>query len=97
MHRFRYAALITMLVIFAILLAACTTVPAAPAESNADAAATEAPVAAVPAGGVTELRITWYDDGSEGAILRDLLDRFEADNPDIKVIIDTVPLSLIHI
>ncbi|HQY90112.1 ABC transporter substrate-binding protein [Caldilinea sp.] len=93
MHRFRYAALITMLVIFAILLAACTTVPAAPAESNADAAATEAPVAAVPAGGVTELRITWYDDGSEGAILRDLLDRFEADNPDIKVIIDTVPYS----
>lgn len=39
----------------------------------------------------TELRITWYDDGNEGQILRELLDRFEADNPDITVIIDTVP------
>lgn len=57
-----------------------------------NAAATEAPVAAG-AGGITELRITWYDDGSEGAILHDLLDRFEADNPDIEVIIDTVPYS----
>ncbi|MBE2237360.1 MAG: carbohydrate ABC transporter substrate-binding protein [Caldilineaceae bacterium] len=93
MHRFRYAALTTMLLIFAILLAACTTVPAAPAESDADAVATEAPAAAAPAGAVTELRITWYDDGSEGAVLRDLLDRFEADNPDIRVIIDTVPYS----
>ncbi|MBK8021318.1 MAG: extracellular solute-binding protein [Chloroflexi bacterium] len=37
-----------------------------------------------------ELRITWYDDGNEGAVLRDLLDRFEAENPDIKVVVDTV-------
>ncbi|MCK6578605.1 MAG: extracellular solute-binding protein [Anaerolineae bacterium] len=37
-----------------------------------------------------ELRITWYDDGSEGAVLRDLLDRFEAENPDIKVVVDTI-------
>src|SRR5690554_3701137 len=39
----------------------------------------------------TELRFTWYDDGNEGQVLRDLLDRFEADNPDITVVIDTVP------
>lgn len=38
----------------------------------------------------TTVRITWYDDGNEGQVLRDLLDRFEADNPDIKVEIDTV-------
>lgn len=38
----------------------------------------------------TTVRITWYDDGNEGAVLRDLLDRFEADNPDIKVEVDTV-------
>lgn len=37
-----------------------------------------------------ELRITWYDDGNEGEVLRDLLDRFEAENPDITVVIDTV-------
>lgn len=40
-----------------------------------------------------ELRMTWYDDGNEGAVMRDLLDRFEADNPDIRVIIDTVPYA----
>ena len=90
MHRIRYATLTTLLLIFALLLTACTTVPAAPA---AEEAATEAPAAEAPAEGVTELRITWYDDGSEGAVLRDLLDRFEADNPDIKVVIDTVPYS----
>src|SRR5690554_5409679 len=31
-----------------------------------------------------ELRVTWYDDGNEGQVLRDLLDRFEAENPDIR-------------
>ncbi len=40
-----------------------------------------------------ELRMTWYDDGNEGAVMRDLLDRFEADHPDIKIIIDTVPYA----
>jgi alpha-1,4-digalacturonate transport system substrate-binding protein len=38
----------------------------------------------------TEIRITWYDDGNEGEVLRSLLDKFEAKNTDIKVIIDTV-------
>jgi alpha-1,4-digalacturonate transport system substrate-binding protein len=42
-----------------------------------------------------ELRITWYDDGSEGAVLRDLLDRFEADNPDIRVVVDTVAYQVV--
>ncbi len=41
----------------------------------------------------TELRLTWYDDGNEGQVLRELLDRFEADNPDITVVVDTVPYS----
>lgn len=48
---------------------------------------------AVQAQDPVELRITWYDDGNEGEVLRDLLDRFEADNPDIRVVIDTVPYS----
>ncbi len=42
-----------------------------------------------------ELRIRWYNDGNEGEVLRDLLDRFEAGNPDISVEIDTVPYSAI--
>lgn len=47
-------------------------------------------VFAVQAQDVVELRITWYNDGNEGEVLRDLLDRFEADNPDIRVVVDTV-------
>lgn len=41
------------------------------------------------------LRITWYDDGNEGAVLRSLLDQFEANNPDIKVELDTVAYNVI--
>ncbi len=48
-----------------------------------------------PAAAQTELRITWYNDGIEGEVLRDLLDRFEADNPDITVTIDTVAYKAI--
>lgn len=39
------------------------------------------------------LRMTWYDDGQEGVVMRELLDRFEAANPDIVVIMDTVPFA----
>jgi alpha-1,4-digalacturonate transport system substrate-binding protein len=38
----------------------------------------------------------WYNDGNEGEVLRDLLDRFEKANPDIKVILDTVPYKAIN-
>lgn len=91
------------LIVMLLLLTSCTTVaPAAPAaEAPATEAAAEAPAEATAeaeeeaaaAGDAVTLRITWYDDGSEGAILRELLDRFEADNPDIKVVIDTVPYA----
>ncbi len=37
-----------------------------------------------------ELRITWYDDGVEGKVMRDILDKYEAANPGIKVKLDTV-------
>lgn len=42
-----------------------------------------------------ELRFIWYDDGDEGTVMRDLLDRFEAENPDIKVVMDTVAYKTI--
>lgn len=42
-----------------------------------------------------ELRFIWYDDGEEGAVMRDLLDRFEKQNPDIKVVMDTVAYKTI--
>ncbi len=44
---------------------------------------------------VVELRMAWYNDGNEGDVLRELLDRFEAENPDIRVIVDTVPYATI--
>ena len=43
-----------------------------------------------------ELHMMWYNDGNEGDVLRDLLNRFEAANPDIKVVIDTVPYKTIN-
>jgi len=42
-----------------------------------------------------EIRIMWYSDGNEGEVMRDLLDRFEKQNPDIKVILDRVPYKTI--
>jgi alpha-1,4-digalacturonate transport system substrate-binding protein len=43
----------------------------------------------------TELRITWYNDGNEGEVMRSLLDRFEEANPDIKVTLDVQPYKAI--
>lgn len=43
----------------------------------------------------TELRMMWYNDGIEGEVMRSLLDRFEAANPDIKVTLDVVPYKSI--
>ena len=43
----------------------------------------------------TQLRMTWYNDGIEGEVMRSLLDRFEAQNSDIKVTLDVVPYKSI--
>jgi alpha-1,4-digalacturonate transport system substrate-binding protein len=40
-----------------------------------------------------ELRMLYYSDGNEDVVTRDLLDRFEADNPDIRVVMDVVAYS----
>ena len=42
-----------------------------------------------------ELRMVWYNDGNEGEVMRDLLDDFEAENPDIRVVMDTVAYNAI--
>jgi alpha-1,4-digalacturonate transport system substrate-binding protein len=39
---------------------------------------------------VIELRIAWYNDGNEGDVLREQLDLFQAENPDIQVVVDTI-------
>jgi len=50
---------------------------------------------AADSGDVVELRMTWYTDGNEDVVMRDLLDRFEAENPNIRVVMDTVAYSAI--
>jgi alpha-1,4-digalacturonate transport system substrate-binding protein len=45
---------------------------------------------AVHAQSPVELHIAWYDDGNEGGVLRAHLDGFQAKNPDIVVIMDTL-------
>lgn len=44
----------------------------------------------------TTLRMTWYSDGNEGEVMTDLLKRFEAQNKDIKVVLDQVPFKAIN-
>lgn len=43
----------------------------------------------------TEVRIMWYSDGNEGEVLQDIVKRFEAQNPDIKVAVDNVAFGVI--
>jgi alpha-1,4-digalacturonate transport system substrate-binding protein len=44
----------------------------------------------------TQLRMTWYSDGNEGEVITDIVKKFEAKNPDIKVTIDQVPFKAIN-
>jgi alpha-1,4-digalacturonate transport system substrate-binding protein len=99
--------LFATLIILAMLLSACgaTPEPAAPAPTAAQAeqptavpAPTEAPAAQpteAPAVEVTELRFTYYADGKEAEVMQGILDQFEADNPDIHVVLDVVPYQTI--
>ncbi|MEM9222963.1 MAG: extracellular solute-binding protein [Pseudomonadota bacterium] len=48
-------------------------------------------LSATSAAAETELRMMWYNDGIEGEVMQSLLDRFEEENPDIKVTLDVVP------
>ncbi len=96
---------LSLILVLAWVMAACApqggTAPppaadaGAPSEEAAEptAEAAEEAAGAETSGDVVTLRITWYDDGSEGTILRELLDRFEAENPDIDIVLDTVPYA----
>ena len=43
-----------------------------------------------------EVRVMWYSDGVEGEVIKDLLDRFMKDNPDITVTLDNVAYKVIQ-
>lgn len=92
---------VTLMVMLS-LLAACQGTPAAPqaetpAESEETSIETAEQAAEAPAasGDVVELRMTWYTDGNEDIVMRELLDTFEAENPGIKVVMDTVAYNSI--
>jgi len=44
----------------------------------------------------SDVRIMWYSDGVEGEVMRDLIDRFMAENPGINVILDEVPFQVVR-
>lgn len=43
-----------------------------------------------------DVRIMWYSDGVEGEVMQDLVNRFNADNPGINVILDDVGYKVIQ-
>jgi alpha-1,4-digalacturonate transport system substrate-binding protein len=43
-----------------------------------------------------DVRVMWYSDGVEGAVIEDLLSRFTAENPEINVILDNVAYQVIQ-
>jgi alpha-1,4-digalacturonate transport system substrate-binding protein len=94
--------LFVVLLLVTILIASCapaaTEAPAAPPEAPAateapapteEPAPTEAPMESV------ELRFAYYADGVEADIIKPLLDKFMAENPDITVVLDVVPYKTI--
>jgi len=50
----------------------------------------------VAAQGDVEIRFVWYNDGSEGDVMRELLDQFEAENPGITVVMDVLPYGTVR-
>ncbi|MEQ9815272.1 MAG: ABC transporter substrate-binding protein [Azospirillaceae bacterium] len=51
---------------------------------------------ASPALAQTEIRIMWYSDGNEGEVVADLLERFEAEHPEIDIVLDEVAYQTIQ-
>ena len=67
-----------------------TAAPAAPVATTVPPTVAPAAPTTAPAAAKVELRITWYNDGNEGDVMRAILDKFQAANPNITVKLDTV-------
>ena len=52
-------------------------------------------LAASSAAAQTELRMMWYNDGIEGEVMEAILERFEAEHPEISVTLDVVPYKAV--
>ena len=99
--------LLVLILALAMIFTACAPAPtaapapieaapteAAPAPTDVPApteapAPTEVPMEAV------ELRFSYYADGVEADVIKPLIDKFMADNPDITVVLDVVPYKTI--
>ena len=104
MNKLRLLALVMFAIVFVVACApAPTPVPTqapptvAPPPTTAPVQPTAAPTTApmpttavAPSGNKVELRMMWYNDGNEGDVMRAILDKFQAANPNITVKMDTV-------
>jgi alpha-1,4-digalacturonate transport system substrate-binding protein len=91
--------LFILMLIFALLLAACaapeaTEAPEAPAAEE-ETVAEEPVVEEEPAAEGVELRFTYYADGIEDEVMQPIVDAFMADHPGITVMLDVVPYATI--
>lgn len=43
-----------------------------------------------------DVRVMWYSDGVEGEVIKDILDRFQKENPDIKITLDNVAYKVVQ-
>jgi alpha-1,4-digalacturonate transport system substrate-binding protein len=86
-----------MLLLLAILISACAPAATPTPAPTEPPAATEAPTEAPtePPAEPVELRFTYYADGVEADIIRPILDKFTAENPNITVVLDVVPYKTI--
>ena len=87
--------ILALLAVMALLLSACagaTTAPAAPAaeEPAAEAAATEAATEVVIPEGALQL-MGWASSDAENVRLQEIIDQWNADNPDTQVVLNLVP------
>ncbi len=102
----KFRLILTLLVALTLILSACgpAATPEPPkAEPTKAPEPTQAPeptkapeATKAPESTAVELRMMWYDDGSEGKIMRELLDRYEKENPGVKVVMDTVAYKDLH-
>lgn len=99
--------LIVLIVTLALLIGACTAAPTEAPVATDLPAPTEAPPepTAVPATEVpapteapmepVEIRFMYYADGTEADVMKPLVDKFMAENPDAIVVLDVVPYKTI--
>lgn len=84
-----YKFLVSILLVI-LLVTACAPAATPTAAPTAAPKATDVPQPTAPPAASATIRITWYNDGNEGEVMRALLDRYEKENPGIKVVLDTV-------